>query len=240
VEGIPALTLVLALAVGILAQSVARHLRVPSIVILLVAGTSLGPDGLNWVRPLSLGSGLYAIVDLAVAVILFEGGLNLQISRLRREQAPIRRLVTVGALVTLFGGALAVRAFFDWSWQQALLFGSLVAVTGPTVIGPLVASLRLRTRVATVLEAEGVLIDPIGAILAVLMLGVALSPDAESLASGAGDLVYRFGFGGVAGVVAGLVLAGLLRVRRLVPEGHENIFVLASVLLLSQGCDAVV
>ena len=77
--------------------------------------------------------------------------------------------MTVGALVTLFGGALAVRALFDWSWQHALLFGSLVAVTGPTVIGPLVETLRLRTRVATVLEAEGVLIDPIGAILAVLM-----------------------------------------------------------------------
>ena len=187
----PALTLVLALAVGVVAQSLARHVRVPGIVLLLVAGVALGPDGLGWVQPLSLGDGLFAIVDLAVAVILFEGGLNLQISRLRREQASIRRLVTVGALVTLLGGALAVHTLFDWSWVHAMLFGSLVVVTGPTVVGPLVESLRLRTRVATVLEAEGVLIDPIGAIVAVVMLGVALSPDDVSLQSGAFDLVSR-------------------------------------------------
>jgi NhaP-type Na+/H+ or K+/H+ antiporter len=234
----PALTLVLALAVGVVAQSLARHVRVPGIVLLLLAGVALGPDGLGWVQPLSLGTGLFAIVDLAVAVILFEGGLNLQISRLRREQAPIRRLVTVGALVTLLGGALAVNTLFDWSWTQSLLFGSLVVVTGPTVVGPLVESLRLRTRVATVLEAEGVLIDPIGAIVAVVMLGVALSPDDVSLQSGAFDLVSRLAFGTAAGGLAGVVLAGLLRARRVVPEGHENIFVLASVLLLSQGCDA--
>jgi NhaP-type Na+/H+ or K+/H+ antiporter len=241
VEGAhPALTLVLALAVGILAQAVARHVRVPGIVILLVAGVALGPDGLGWVQPLALGDGLFVIVDLAVAVILFEGGLNLEISRLRREQAPIRRLVSVGALVTMVGGALTVAALFDWSWMRALLFGSLVVVTGPTVIGPLVDAVRLRPRVATVLEAEGVLIDPIGAILAVLMLEVALAPGADSLASGATGLVLRLGFGAVAGIVAGFVLAGLLRVRRVVPEGFENVFALASVLLLFQGCDVIV
>ena len=236
----PALTLVLALAVGILAQAVARHVRVPGIVILLVAGVALGPDGLGWVQPLALGDGLFAIVDLAVAVILFEGGLNLEISRLRREQAPIRRLVSVGALVTMAGGALAVAALFDWSWMRALLFGSLVVVTGPTVIGPLVDSVRLRPRVATVLEAEGVLIDPIGAILAVLMLEVALAPGMDSLASGATGLLLRLGFGAVAGVVAGFALAGLLRVHRVVPEGYENVFALASVLLLFQSCDVIV
>jgi NhaP-type Na+/H+ or K+/H+ antiporter len=241
VEGAhPALTLVLALAVGILAQAVARHVRVPGIVILLVAGVALGPDGLGWVQPLALGDGLFVIVDLAVAVILFEGGLNLEISRLRREQAPIRRLVSVGALVTMAGGALTVAALFDWSWMRALLFGSLVVVTGPTVIGPLVDAVRLRPRVATVLEAEGVLIDPIGAILAVLMLEVALAPGADSLASGATGLVLRLGFGAVAGIVAGFALAGLLRVRRVVPEGFENVFALASVLLLFQGCDVIV
>jgi NhaP-type Na+/H+ or K+/H+ antiporter len=241
VEGAhPALTLVLALAVGILAQAVARHVRVPGIVILLVAGVALGPDGLGWVQPLALGDGLFAIVDLAVAVILFEGGLNLEISRLRREQAPIRRLVSVGALVTMAGGALAVSALFDWPWMQALLFGSLVVVTGPTVIGPLVDSVRLRPRVATVLEAEGVLIDPIGAILAVLMLEVALAPGIDSLSSGATGLVLRLGFGAVAGGVAGFALAGLLRVHRVVPEGYENVFALASVLLLFQSCDVIV
>ena len=237
----PAFTLVLALAVGVLAQSAARHLRVPGIILLLVAGAGLGPDGLGWVTPSDLGGGLFPIVDLAVAIILFEGGLNLEISRLRREQAPIRKLVTLGALVTAVGGAATAAALFDdWSWKQAALFGTLVVVTGPTVVSPLIRRLRLRSRVATVLEAEGVLIDPIGAILAVLMLEVAIAPTADSLTSGAAHLIYQLGFGAVAGVVAGFAIAGLLRVRRLVPEGHENIFVLASVLLLFQGCDELV
>ena len=240
-EGVqPAFTLVLALAVGVVVQSVARHLRIPGIVLLLLTGASLGPDGIGWIHPRALGDGLFAIVDIGVAVILFEGGLNLEISRLRREQAPIRRLVTGGALVTLLGGMLAARAFLDWPWMQSMLFGSLVVVTGPTVIGPLVEELRLRPRVATVLEAEGVLIDPIGAILAVLLLGVALAPGTDSLATGAQVLVLRLGFGAVAGVAGGLALAGLLRVRRLVPEGHENIFALAGVLLLFEGCDEIV
>jgi NhaP-type Na+/H+ or K+/H+ antiporter/Trk K+ transport system NAD-binding subunit len=234
------LTLPLALAVGILIQSLSRHLRLPGIVLLLVAGAALGPDGLGWIEPRALGEGLFTIVDLAVAVILFEGGLNLEISRLRREQASIRRLVILGALVTLLGGALAVRALFDWPWMIALLFGSLVVVTGPTVVGPLVRSLRLRTRVSTVLEAEGVLIDPIGAILAVLLLEVALAPGADSFASQAQVLVERLGFGVAAGALAGFALGGILRVRDVVPEGLENVFTLAAVLLLFEGCDAFI
>ena len=234
------LVLALALAVGVLAQSVARHIRIPGIVLLLAVGASLGPDGLGWVQPRSLGDGLFGIVDLAVAIILFEGGLNLDISRLRRAQTPIRRLVILGALITMIGGALSVHWLLDWSWITAFLFGSLVVVTGPTVIGPLVRELRLRPRVATVLEAEGVLIDPVGAILAVLMLEFVLAPDTGALASGAVALFLRLGFGVAMGLLAGLMLGGLLRVRRVVPEGFENIFTLAAVLLLFQGCDQVV
>jgi NhaP-type Na+/H+ or K+/H+ antiporter len=236
----PAFTLVLALAVGILAQSLARHLRLPGIVLLLFAGAFLGPDGLGWIAPRSLGQGLLVIVNLAVAVILFEGGLNLEISRLRRAQAPIRRLITLGAAITMIGGALAVHAFYDLSFVKALLFGSLVVVTGPTVIGPLLQELRLRPRVATVLEAEGVLIDPVGAIVAVLMLELALAPGTASLSSEATEFLLRVGFGAGAGVVAGFAIAYLLRIRGAVPEGYENIFVLGMVLLLFQGCHEIV
>jgi len=235
----PALTLVLALAVGIFAQSVSRHLRIPGIVLLLLAGIALGPDGMAWIDPRSLGLGLVAVVELAVAVILFEGGLNLEISRLRREQAPIRRLVTWGALITLVGGALAARWCLDWPWMRSFVFGGLVVVTGPTVVGPLVRNLRLRPRVATVLEAEGVLIDPIGAILAVVLLGIALQ-GFESIWDTPMLLAASLGFGAIAGGIAGFALAGLLRVRNLVPEGYENIFALAYVLLLYQGCDEIV
>jgi len=218
---------------------VSRHLRIPGIVLLLLAGVCLGPDGLAWIEPRSLGVGLVAVVDLAVAVILFEGGLNLEISRLRRAQTPIRRLVTWGALITLVGGALAARWCLEWPWMRSIVFGGLIVVTGPTVVGPLVRNLRLRPRIATVLEAEGVLIDPIGAILAALLLGIALQ-GVDSIWDAPMLLAKSLGFGAVAGVMAGFALAALLRVRNIVPEGYENNFVLAFVLLLYQGCDEIV
>ncbi|MBW2401854.1 MAG: cation:proton antiporter, partial [Deltaproteobacteria bacterium] len=236
----PALTVVMAIAVGILAQTLASHTRLPSIVLLLASGAALGPDGLGWIVPQDLGTGLLTIVELAVAVILFEGGLNLEISRLRRSQQSIRRLVTWGALITMAGAAIAVRYFLGWPWLTAALFGSLVIVTGPTVVGPLVRNLHLRPRVATVLEAEGVMIDPIGVLIAVLMLELTLTPGAESIANEAGTLLFRIGFGAVVGAAVGFAIAGVLRVKRLIPEGQGNIFVLASVLLLSEGCNVIV
>ena len=146
-ESDPKLTFALALLAGMVAQSLARHLRLPGIVLLLIAGVSLGPDGLGWVQPRQLGDGLFAIVDFAVAIILFEGGLNLQLSRLRREGTAIRRLITLGALVTLVGGAYAVHVWLDWGLMESLLFGGLVVVTGPTVVGPQVYELRLKPRI---------------------------------------------------------------------------------------------
>ncbi len=233
-------TFVVALAAGVLGQSVAKHLRIPGVVILLGVGMGLGPDGLGWVQPGALGEGLFGIVELAVAVILFEGGLNLEFSRLVRSQTAIRRLVTWGALITGLGATLAVHVLLGWPWLLASLFGSLVTVTGPTVIGPLLNELRLRPRVATVLEAEGVLIDPVGAVLAVLVLEVALTPDADTLALAARAVLMQLGFGAVAGLVGGFCLAGLLRIRKVVPDGYENIVALASILLLFVASSIVV
>ncbi len=233
----PALTWVVALGAGVLAQSLARHLRLPGIVVLLGFGVALGPDLLGWVEPRALGGGLRTIVDLAVAIILFEGGLNLEISRLRRAQTSLRRLVTIGALVTLVGGTAAASWILGWPLVQAVLFGSLVVVTGPTVIGPLVREVRLRPRVASILEAEGVLIDPVGAILAVLVLELALSP--EAAASGATDFLLRLGLGAAVGAAGGLGLVGLFRIRGLIPEGYTNILTLAFVLLLFQACEQI-
>ncbi|HEB88288.1 MAG TPA: sodium:proton antiporter [Deltaproteobacteria bacterium] len=239
-DGDPRLTFALALVAGMSAQALARHLRIPGIVFLLVAGVALGPDGLAWIQPRQLGGGLPAIVDFAVAIILFEGGLNLEISRLRREGRAIRRLVTLGALLTLLGGAAAAHVWLGWNPMQSLLFGALVVVTGPTVVGPLVSELRLKPRVATVLEAEGVLIDPIGAILAVVMLRIVLSGDPGSLVlahGGAG--LARLAAGMVLGIVAGFALAWMLRMSRLLPEGLENVTVLSVVLLLYAGSEAL-
>ncbi len=235
-----ALIFALALGTGVLAQVAARHLRVPSIVLLLGTGVALGPDGLGWIRPEALGSGLFDLVRLAVAVILFEGGLNLELGRLRRESAPIRRLVTTGAAITAVGGALASHWFMGWDWYLAALFGALVVVTGPTVIRPLLRFAPLRARLSTILEAEGVLIDPVGAILAAVTLEIVLGASLESFQQGVVDLLLRLGLGAGAGVGFGFALGLVLRGRRIVPEGLENIFTLGSVLVLYEGCEAVI
>jgi NhaP-type Na+/H+ or K+/H+ antiporter len=240
VEGIdPSFTFALALGAGVVAQLIAGHLRIPSIVPLLAAGIILGPDGLRLILPRSLGDGLFSLVSLAVAVILFEGGLNLDIRRLRREGSAIRRLVTIGALVTTAGGALAAGSIMGWSAGPSILFGTLVIVTGPTVIRPLLRNVPLRPRLATVLEAEGVLIDPIGAIVAVITLQVVLTPSLDSFASGFLGLLYRLGFGTGAGLAFGFAIAGVLRTRRAVPEGLENLFVIGTALVAFELCETI-
>lgn len=235
----PALTIALAAAAGMVAQVAARHVRVPGIVLLLGTGLLLGPDGLGAVQPGALGASLHSLVGFAVAVILFEGGMNLSADRLRREARSIRQLITLGALVTAVGGALAARIILRWDWQIAILFGTLVMVTGPTVITPLLRRIKVKERVATVLEAEGILVDAIGAITAVVALEVVISPDRLSFAAGAWPLLTRLGTGALLGVVGGLVIAALLRVERVVPEGLESALTLALAIALFQGSNAL-
>jgi len=232
------LVFALALGAGVFAQLVARHLRVPSIVVLLATGVALGADGLGWVEPRALGTGLLDLVSIAVAVILFEGALNLDLARLRHAQAAIRRLVTIGAGVTALGAAAAAHWIMGWEWRLAIVFGTLVIVTGPTVIRPLLRNVPLRRRLATTLEAEGVLIDPIGAIVAAVALEVVLVPTAGAAAAfGAPELVARLFLGALAGLVFGFLLGLLLRRPRIVPEGMENLVALGAALILFEACN---
>lgn len=235
----PELTVALALAAGIVAQSVSRLLRLPGIVLLLACGAVLGPEVLGWIQPQALGDGLFGIVDFGVAIILFEGGLNLEWSRLKRQEAAIRRLITWGSLVTLVGAAALTIVLLGWQWDLAILFGALVIVTGPTVIQPLLRTMRLRPRVKTILEAEGVLIDPVGALLAGFLLHVITAPQITTLASQTTGAAISVGFGLAAGLAAGFLLAGALRYRLLVAHTYENVFTLASVVLLFEGCNAL-
>lgn len=234
------LTLAIALAAGVLAQSVSRQVHLPGIVLLLVTGALLGPEFASWIEPRALGDGLFTIVDFGVAIILFEGGLNLEWSRLKRQESAIRGLITVGAAVTLVGATFLVGVVLSWRWDLALLFGSLVVVTGPTVVAPLLRDMRLQPRLRTVLEAEGVFIDPVGALLAAALLQVVLTPAPETLAAEAQRVAASLGFGLAVGVGAGLALVAGLRYRLLVAGGYEHIFTLAAVILLFETCGAVV
>jgi len=236
----PALTVAIALAAGMVTQSIAYHLRVPSIVLLLAVGVLLGPEVAGIVDPESLGSSLHALVGMGVAIILLEGGLQLELRRLRREQVVIRRLVTLGAVITAIGGAVTAHMALGWDWRLASLFGALVIVTGPTVVTPLLRRLRIRGAVATVLEAEGVLIDAIGAITAAVVLEVVLRPSDESLILAAPEIALRLGFGILAGLIAGGVLAGLLRFRGVIPEAYQKVLTLSVAVLIYELANSVV
>jgi len=222
------------MALGMLAQVIARRIHVPGIVILLAAGLLFGPDGLNWIRSDSLGSALHIIVGFAVAVILFEGGMNLRISRIKREQLAIQGLITISAFITLVGGTLSTLFFLDWDFRTSILFGTLIIVTGPTVISPLLKRIRIHHGVSTILEAEGILLDAIGAIVAVVALEIAISPSGLSLLKGFYHIITRLGIGTLFGVTGGALLTLLFRIRRLVPEGLENVFILSWVFALFQ------
>jgi len=235
----PGLTIALALVAGLTAQTAAHHLRLPGIVLLLVTGALLGPDALAVIRPDEVRNVLPHLVSFAVAVILFEGGLNLEIRRLRRSSGVIQRLITLGSAVTLAGSTLAAHFALGWTWLMSFLFGTLVIVTGPTVVAPLVRRIRLQKDLRTILEGEGVLIDPVGAIFAVVMLDVLLQPSLTSAVTGFIEISAGLGVGALFGFLAGHALAATLRWRGLVPEELENVFVLSVVLILYHASDAL-
>jgi NhaP-type Na+/H+ or K+/H+ antiporter len=218
----------------VLTQSLARHLKIPGIVLLLGAGVLLGPDVAGIIFPETLGSVLHVLVGLAVAVILFEGGMSLNISRLRRQSRPIQMLVTAGVIITTAGGAVTSRLILGWNWQMSILFGTLIVVTGPTVIQPLLRRIKVKSNVSTVLEAEAVFIDAVGATLAVVALGIVINPAGTPLSAGLLLFLQKMGAGVLLGMLGGIVIAGLLKMPRVVPEGLENIFALSLVLALYQ------
>ena len=176
------------LILGVAAQWLAWRLKLPSILLLLLFGFAAGP-GLYWVGTGVLGreaaaafflnidgpggiineSLLLSLVSIAVGLILFEGGLTLNFGEIRTVRRGVLSLVTVGAAVTWVIAATAARYVLGLNWSVALLLGAILTVTGPTVIGPLLRFIRPTGSVGKVLKWEGIVIDPIGALLAVLV-----------------------------------------------------------------------
>jgi NhaP-type Na+/H+ or K+/H+ antiporter len=163
-----------------------------------------------------------------VAIILFEGGLNLELRDLGKVSGSLRNLVTLGTLITLIGGGMAAHWLGEFPWPIAFLYASLVVVTGPTVIGPLLKQVSVDKKVATLLEGEGVLIDPVGAILAVVVLDTILNVDAVPLEIVTG-LAFRLGIGTIIGVLGGWLMAVSLQKATFLAEDLKNLVVLAGV-----------
>ncbi len=163
------------IVLGIAGQWVASRLRVPAILFLLLAGISVGPLsqwmlGAKLIDPDALfGNLVGTIVSLSVAVILFEGGLTLNLSELRQMGKTLAYLVTFGAGATWCVSAVAAHYILGMNWPLAILLGSILIVTGPTVIGPLLRHIRLVGVVGPLLRWEGIVIDPIGATLALIV-----------------------------------------------------------------------
>ena len=163
---------------GVGAQWLAWRLRMPAIVLMLTAGLVLGPVTGILVPARDIGPLIAPMVSLAVSVILFEGGLTLNFHRLADARPAVRRLVYVGAPLGWLLSTLALIWIGGLSWKASLVFGGIMIVTGPTVIAPLLRQAKLVTRPAQVLQWEGIVNDPIGALAAALAMQIVLVANA--------------------------------------------------------------
>ncbi len=222
-------TLVVAVALGMTAQVVAERFQLPAILPLLALGVFCGPAGLGWFAPAALGDTLEVLIHLGVAVILFEGGLSLDRHRLMQVGGAVRNLVTLGATVSGVATAWLAHAIIGMPWQPAALFGAIMTVTGPTVVVPLLHHMIAPRQVKTVLVSEGLISDPLGAVLAYMVLQAIERSGVPWRALGQ-EMVVLALTGVILGFVAGS-LSSFVAHRRLVSGELRNLAVLSMVML---------
>jgi NhaP-type Na+/H+ or K+/H+ antiporter len=232
---------------GILAQWFAWKFKIPAILPLILIGLLVGPiaaaylsdDGTKWIEPiwngkkgLFPGDNLYYFVSLAISIILFEGGLTLKRNEIKNVGPVITKLITLGSAITFFGAGIVAHFVFGLGWDLSFLFSGLIIVTGPTVITPILRNIPLKKDVSTVLKWEGILIDPIGALVAVLVF------EFISVGGGGGftkTALIEFGkillFGTTFGFTFAHGLAYLIN-KKLIPHYLLNVVSLSTVLLV--------
>jgi len=231
---------------GILAQWVAWRLKIPAILPLILIGLFVGPistllsaNGLKWIEPvwngengLFPGESLYNFVSLSIGVILFEGGLTLKRNEISKVGPVILKLISIGSAVTFFGAGLAAHLIFDLSWKISFLFAALIIVTGPTVIAPILRNIPLKKDVSAILKWEGILIDPIGALIAVLVfefigIGDSTGYTKQALVAFGKIVIVGFSFGGSAAYILYFAIK-----KKLIPHYLLNVSALSVVLLV--------
>ncbi|MFV0573927.1 MAG: cation:proton antiporter [Vibrio sp.] len=212
--------------IGLACQWIAWRMKLPAILFLLLAGFIIGPITHLFQPNDMFGELLFPLISLSVAVILFEGSLTLNVKEIREVNKTVINIVTIGALITWALTSVFTYYLLDFSWPLALLFGSLTVVTGPTVVVPLLRTVRPKAKLANILRWEGILIDPIGALFIVIVYEFIVS-------SSKMHSLYVFGIiiliGFALGALAGAILARILR-RGLLPEYLQPFAVLALVL----------
>ncbi|WP_108869017.1 cation:proton antiporter [Aquimarina aquimarini] len=229
---------------GILAQWVAWKFKIPAILPLILIGLLVGPlatlftsDGTKLIQPiwngkegLFPGESLFYFVSLAISIILFEGGLTLRRNEILNVGPVIIKLITLAVVVTFFGAGLAAHFIFDLSWPISFLFSSLIIVTGPTVITPILRNIPLKKDVSAVLKWEGILIDPIGALVAVLVFEFIRVGGSEEFTLTA---LIEFGKIVLVGFTFGFTFAHALAFslsKKIIPHYLLNVVTLALVL----------
>ncbi len=229
---------------GILAQWVAWRLKIPAILPLILIGLFVGPvstllseDGTKWLEPIwngeegiFPGESLFYFVSLAIAVVLFEGGLTLRKKEVSTIGPVILKLITIAVVVTFVGAGFAAHLIFGLSWQISFLFAALVIVTGPTVIAPILRNIPLKKDISSVLRWEGILIDPIGALVAVLVFEFIRIEDGQDFTSRA---LIEFGrivlFGFTFGFAFAHALVYAIK-KNVIPHYLLNVVILAVVI----------
>jgi NhaP-type Na+/H+ or K+/H+ antiporter len=232
---------------GILAQWVAWKFKMPAILPLILIGLFVGPiaaeflteDGSKWIEPiwngkkgLFPGDGLYYFVSLAISVILFEGGLTLKREEIKNVGPSITKLITLGSAVTFFGAGVLAHYLFHLSWEISFLFSGLIIVTGPTVITPILRNIPLKKDVSAVLKWEGILIDPIGALVAVLVFEfISVGGDSGFTKTAFMEFGKILLFGTSFGFTFAHALAFVIN-KKLIPHYLLNVVSLSTVLLV--------
>jgi len=232
---------------GILAQWVAWRFKIPAILPLILIGLLVGPiaaeffsdDGSKWIEPiwngekgLFPGEGLYYFVSLAISIILFEGGLTLKRSEIRNVGPVITKLITLGSAITFFAAGILAHVIFNLSWEISFLFSGLIIVTGPTVITPILRNIPLKKDVSAVLKWEGILIDPIGALVAVLVFEfISVGGDSGFTKTALMEFGKIILFGTTFGFTFAHALAFAIN-KKLIPHYLLNVVSLSTVLLV--------
>lgn len=225
----PLLSLVTVGLLSIGCQYFAYKIRLPAILPLLIVGIVIGPVfGVLNADDL-FGDLLFPVVSLSVAIILFEGSLTLRFNDIAGHGNMVRNLCSIGVLVTWLVAATAAHYSLDLTWQLSFLFGALVTVTGPTVIVPMLRTVRPKTNLANILRWEGIIIDPIGALLAVLVFEFIVASQETAITHTLIAFGKTIGIGSVLGLASGYLLGISIR-KELIPHYLLNTAVLTIIL----------
>lgn len=217
--------------ISLLAQWLAWALRVPAILFLLLTGLTLGPVTGVLNPDLLLGDLLFPLVSLSVAIILFEGALTLHLAELKGIGKVVRNLCSIGMLTSFAVIAAASYWLLGLDWRVAMVLGAVLVVTGPTVVAPMLNVIRPTREVDKILRWEGIVIDPIGALFAVLVFeAVRLGSQGNLISHTLLALAKTVGVGTLIGVAAGWLTTLLIR-KDWLPVSLHKFGVLALVLV---------